>query len=90
MVIEPRRDPAVFEFGRCCSSLSCEAQLSHDSLSWYQRPCCHVHRGSAVRMTGVCGVGEADQLSACVWRVDGGADDSKNDPEAKPDYHIEF
>jgi hypothetical protein len=41
-------------------------------------------------MTGVCGVGEADQLSACVWRVDGSAEAGKDDLEAKPDYHIEF
>ncbi len=44
---------------------------------------------SGVSMTGVCNVGEADEISACVWRIQKTDADGKQDNH-KPQYHIEF
>ncbi|KAK9909151.1 hypothetical protein WJX75_007913 [Coccomyxa subellipsoidea] len=44
---------------------------------------------SGVSMTGVCNVGEADEISACVWRIHGKEADGKQE-DHKPQYHIEF
>ncbi|CAL8460553.1 g82 [Coccomyxa elongata] len=44
---------------------------------------------SGVSMTGVCNVGEADEISACVWRIQDKAQDGKQEDQ-KPRYHIEF
>lgn len=47
------------------------------------------HSASGMSMTGVCNVGEADEISACVWRIHGKEADGKQE-DHKPQYHIEF
>lgn len=51
--------------------------------------CSWSHSASDVGMTGVCNVGEADEISACVWRIQDKAQDGKQEDQ-KPRYHIEF
>jgi hypothetical protein len=42
-------------------------------------------------MTGVCNIGEADEISACVWRIqEPSAKAEASEEEQKPQYHIEF
>lgn len=53
------------------------------------QPWLALHRGSGIRMSGVCGVGEADRISACVWRVDA-REEASTENAPKPDFHIEF
>lgn len=40
-------------------------------------------------MTGVCNIGEADEVSACVWRIQSAAAEGEQEQQ-KPQYHIEF
>ena len=46
---------------------------------------------SGVSMTGVCNIGEADEVSACVWRIQNPpAPTDAEQQDQKPQYHIEF
>lgn len=40
-------------------------------------------------MTGICNIGPADNISACIWRLQDQQPESEK-TEQKPLYHIEF